>query len=88
MTEEETLVFNKSDGHPLKPKSKTKNQTYIFILEKNQKRYKSVRLSVQNLLSFLFLASLVMPIHLSFYCIMYTFFVRLTVSQLSFNSPP
>lgn len=43
-------VVIKVMGMCLKPKSKSKNQTCIFISEKNQKLCKSGSLSVQNLL--------------------------------------
>ena len=67
------LIFNKSDGHVLKAKEQKQESNLQFHFREKSKACKSRSLSVQNLLQFLFLALLVMPIHSSFYCIMYPF---------------
>lgn len=50
MTEEDMLIFNKSDGHVLKAKEQKQESNLQFHFREKSKACKSRSLSVQNLL--------------------------------------
>lgn len=73
ITGEETLIFNQSDKHPLQPKEQNQESDTHFHFGGKSKALQVSRSDSTKVAFTSLSCSLVMPIHLSFYCTIYTF---------------